>query len=127
MDVVFTVCIVTRGAVGSRVSSCRCCMFVSCVHHIAVLNAEFCMTCSLLILVEYARGDHMEEATIWKRRPYGRGDHMEEAYSSSKKTQPARGWNATVICTNCFYSTLPPEMGPESVFWASRPSLLPHG
>ena len=28
------------------VSSCRCCMFVSCVHHVAVLNAAFCMTCS---------------------------------------------------------------------------------
>ena len=44
------------------VSSCRCCMFVSCVHHVAVLNAAFCMTCSLLMLVEDARGDHMEEA-----------------------------------------------------------------
>ena len=38
------------------VSSCRC-MFVSCVHPVAVLNAAFCMTCSLLMLVE---------ATIWK-------------------------------------------------------------
>ena len=35
---------------------------VSCVHPAAVLNAELCMTCSLLILVEDARGDHMEEA-----------------------------------------------------------------
>ena len=26
------------------VSSCRCCMFVSCVHHVAVLSAAFCMT-----------------------------------------------------------------------------------
>ena len=34
------------------VSSCRCCMFVSCVHPVAVLNAAFCMTCSLLMLVE---------------------------------------------------------------------------
>ena len=42
------------------VSSCRCCMFVSCVHHVAVLNSAFCMTCSLLVLVEDARGDHME-------------------------------------------------------------------
>ena len=43
---------------GSRsVSSCRWCMFVSCVHLVA-----FCMTCSLLILVEDASGDHMEEA-----------------------------------------------------------------
>ena len=43
------------------VSSCRCCMFVSRVHPVAVLNAAFCMTCSLLMLVEDARDDHMEE------------------------------------------------------------------
>ena len=41
-------------------SSCRCCMFVSWVHPVAVLNAA--LTCSLLMLVEDARGDHMEEA-----------------------------------------------------------------
>ena len=44
------------------VSSCSCCMFVSYVHLVAVLTAVFCMTCSLLMLVEDARGDH-----IWKR------------------------------------------------------------
>ena len=44
------------------VSSCRCCMFVSCVHPVAVLNAAFCMTCSLLKLVEDARGDYIEKA-----------------------------------------------------------------
>ena len=44
------------------VSSCICCMFVSCVHPVAVLNTAFCMTCSLLMLVEDTRGDHMEEA-----------------------------------------------------------------
>ena len=38
------------------VSSWTCCMFV------AVLNAALCMTCSLVMLVEDARGDHMEEA-----------------------------------------------------------------
>ena len=43
------------------VSSCRCCMFVSCVHHVTVLNAAFCMTCRLSMLVED------------ERRPYGRG------------------------------------------------------
>ena len=37
-------------------------VFVSCVHPVAVLNAAFCMTSSLLLLVEDARGDHMEEA-----------------------------------------------------------------
>ena len=44
-----------------RFSSCRCCMFVSCVHPVAVLNAAFCMTCSLLYW------SRMQEATIWKR------------------------------------------------------------
>ena len=44
------------------VSLCRCCMVVSCMHPVAVLNAVFCMTCSLLMLVEDARGDYMEEA-----------------------------------------------------------------
>ena len=44
------------------VSSCRCCMFVSCVHPVAVLNAAFCMSCSLVMLVEDERCDHMEEA-----------------------------------------------------------------
>ena len=62
MDVVFSVCIVRRGAVDVSVSSCRCCMFVSCVHPVAVLNAAICMTCSLLMLVEDALGDHTEEA-----------------------------------------------------------------
>ena len=68
MDVVFSVFIVRRGAVGDRscmgsvsVLSCRCCMFVSCVHPVAVLNAAFCMTCSLQMLVEDATGYHMDE------------------------------------------------------------------
>ena len=37
-------------------------MLYVCVHPVSVLNAAFCMTCSLLMLVEGARGDHMEEA-----------------------------------------------------------------
>ena len=41
------------------VSSCRYCMFVSCVHPVAVLNAAFCMTANA------GRG--------CKGRPYGRG------------------------------------------------------
>ena len=40
----------------------NCCMFVSCVHPVAVLSVAFCMACSLLILIKDARGDHMEEA-----------------------------------------------------------------
>ena len=36
------------------------CLCIVCIHE-AVLNAEFCMTCSLL------RWSRMHEATIWKR------------------------------------------------------------
>ena len=44
------------------VLSCRCCMFVSGVYPVAVLSTAFCITCSLLKLVENARSNHMEEA-----------------------------------------------------------------
>ena len=37
-------------------------MFMLCVPPVAVLNDAFCITCGLLLLVEDARGDHMEEA-----------------------------------------------------------------
>ena len=32
---------------------------MSCMHPVALLNAAFCMTCSLLRLVKHARRDHM--------------------------------------------------------------------
>ena len=59
------VCIVRRGAVGARVCECfvvKMLYVVSYVHPEAVLNAAFCMTCSLLMQVEYAIGTHTEEA-----------------------------------------------------------------
>ena len=34
---------------------------VVCLSLVAVLHAAFCMTCSLLMLVEDTRGDHMED------------------------------------------------------------------
>ena len=37
-------------------------MLYVCVYPMAVLNAALCMTCSLLMLVEDAIGDHTEEA-----------------------------------------------------------------
>ena len=55
---IYVVCL----CMSASVSSCRCYMFVSCVHPVRVLNAVFCMTCSLLMLVDNARGKHMEEA-----------------------------------------------------------------
>ena len=51
------------------VSSCRCCIFVYCVNPVAVLKAALCMTCSLIMQVEDARSDHMEE-------PYSRAGLM---------------------------------------------------
>ena len=55
MDVVFSVCIVRRRAVGARVWK------VGLFRH-TVLNPAFYITCRLLMLIEDARGDHMEEA-----------------------------------------------------------------
>ena len=43
------------------VSSCRCCVFVSVVHPVAILSAFFCAICSLLMCVSDASGDHMVE------------------------------------------------------------------
>ena len=37
-------------------------MLYVCVHPVAVLNAAFCMTCSLLMQVKEAIGVHTEEA-----------------------------------------------------------------
>ena len=34
------------------VSSYICCIFASCMHPVPVLNAVFCMTCNVLMLVE---------------------------------------------------------------------------
>ena len=51
-------------------SSCRCCMCVSCVHPMAVLNAAFCMISSLLMLVMDARGDHIEDRCILQSRSH---------------------------------------------------------
>ena len=43
------------------VSSCRCCVFVSVVHPVAILSVVFCVICSLLMFVSDASGDHMVE------------------------------------------------------------------
>ena len=43
------------------VSSCRCCVFVSVVHPVAILSAVFCIICSLLMCVSDASGGHMVE------------------------------------------------------------------
>ena len=44
------------------VSSCNCCMFVSCMQPVAMRSAVFCIVCSFCMLVGDAMGDHMVEA-----------------------------------------------------------------
>ena len=109
MDDVFSVCIVRRrgcrcSCMGSvSVSSYRCCMFVSCVHPVTLLNAAFCMTCSLFMLVEDARGDHMEET-------YSRAGLMtalEVAMSVSFCFPHPLAVSAFIICRNlCAYTEM---------------------
>ena len=43
------------------VSLCRCCVFVSVVHPVAILKVVFCIICSLLMFVSDAICDHMVE------------------------------------------------------------------
>ena len=43
------------------VSSCRCCVFVSIIHPVDILNVVFCIICSLLMFASDASGDHMVE------------------------------------------------------------------
>ena len=43
------------------VSSCRCCIFVSVIHPVAILGTVFCVICSLLMFVSDVSGDHMVE------------------------------------------------------------------
>ena len=38
------------------VSSCRCCIFVSCVHPVALLNAAFCMTFLFIFFIFFFIG-----------------------------------------------------------------------
>ena len=73
------------------VSSCRCCMVV---HPVAVLNAAFCMTCSLLMLVKDARGDHIE------------GLQMTQLTSGGAVTADSS------CCANCVEPPRPQHVGP---------------
>ena len=62
MDVVVYACIVKHGAVRVVYGKYECFgmqMLYACAYPVAVPNATSCMPCSLLILVEDARGDHI--------------------------------------------------------------------
>ena len=79
------------------VLSCRCCMFV---HPVAVFNAAFCMSCSLLMLVEDARGHHMEAPndTVYKRWSCHSGLKL-LCKLCRTFPPPAMGARFTVFCT----------------------------
>ena len=74
------------------VSSCRCCMFMSCVHPVAVLNAAFYMTCGLLMLVEGARGN-----------PCGRGILQSRSHDCFIGSHECLLLFAPSCCCECFY------------------------
>ena len=74
------------------ISSCICCMFVSCVHSVAVLNAAFCMTCSLLTLVEHAKGG-----------PYGIGILQSRSHDCLIGSYECLLLFAPSCCCECFY------------------------
>ena len=68
-------------------SSCRC-----CVHPVAVLNAAFCMTCSLLMLVEDAG------VTI-----YVRGIPQNLSHDGVVVSHECLFLFSTCCCGECFY------------------------
>ena len=61
------------------VSSCRCCVFVSVVHPVAILSAVICVICSLLMFVSDASGEYGS----WSKR------HSLQAVELSQRTQAA--------------------------------------
>ena len=76
------------------VSSCSCCMFVSCVHPVAVLNAAFCMTCSLEF-VNAGRGCN--------RRPYRRGILQSRSHNCFIGSHECLLLFTPSCCGECFY------------------------
>ena len=70
------------------VSSCRCCMFVSCVHPVAVLNAD-------LQFVNASRG--------CKWRPYGIGILQSWSHNCLIDSHECLLLLSTSCCSECFY------------------------
>ena len=67
-------------------------MFVSSVHPVAVLNAAFCMTCSLL------GGSGMLKATI-----YGRGILQSRSHNCLVGSHECLLLFTPSFCSECFY------------------------
>ena len=71
------------------VSSCRCCMFVSCMYHVAVINAAFCM------FVNAGRG--------CKRGPYGRDILQSRSHDCLVGSHECIILFTPFCCGECFY------------------------
>ena len=82
------------------------------MHHVAVLNVAFCMTFRLLMLVNGARGDHMEEA-----------------YSMLQTTQDTRGVAVTAVlpscCAYCVETSRTKQWGHDFPF-LGKPAIRTH-
>ena len=75
------------------VSSCRCCMFVSCVHPVAVLNAAYVL--HDLQFVNAGRGCN--------RRPYRRGILQSRSHNGIIGSHECLLLLTSSCCSECFY------------------------
>ena len=96
MDVVFSVCVVMRGAVGASVSvsSCRCCMFVSCVLCSSCGSSQCCVLHDLQF-VNAGRGCN--------RRPYRRGILQSRSHNCFIGSHGCLLLFTPSCCSECFY------------------------
>ena len=85
------------------VSSCRCCVFASVVHPVAILSTFFCVICSLLMFVFDTSDDHMVEV---------------QENTTCTKLDCRR-----YLHKLCLHNPFPQRWGPIPFFGASRPSL----
>ena len=74
------------------VASCRCCMSVSCVHSVAVLNA-FCMICSFFL----------NTGLGCNRRPYRRGLLQIRSHNCFIGSNECVLLFTPSCCSECFY------------------------
>ena len=91
MDVVFSVCIVRRGAVGARVSvsSCRCCILC------ASCGSSQCCVLHDLQFVNAGRG--------YNRRPYRRGILQSRSHNCFIGSHECLLLFTPSCCSECFY------------------------
>ena len=74
------------------VSSCRCCIVVSCVHPVVVLNAAFCMT-----------GSFLNAGRECNRRPYRRGILQRRSHNCFIGSHECLLLFTPSCCSECIY------------------------